>query len=49
MTAHSRPGEAPWYLPLGDEINIFEAAVIARLPVLLGGPTGCGKTRKASR
>jgi nitric oxide reductase NorQ protein len=39
------PGEAPWYLPLGDEVKIFETAVKARLPVLLKGPTGCGKTR----
>src|ERR1700761_4084703 len=35
----------PWYLPIGDEISLFEAAYAARLPVLLKGPTGCGKTR----
>ena len=35
----------PWYLPVGDEIPAFEAAYHARLPVLLKGPTGCGKTR----
>jgi nitric oxide reductase NorQ protein len=35
----------PWYLPLADEVSIFEAAYRARLPVLLKGPTGCGKTR----
>jgi len=35
----------PWYLPLADEVGIFEAAYGARLPVLLKGPTGCGKTR----
>ena len=35
----------PWYLPLGDEVALFEAAYAARLPVLLKGPTGCGKTR----
>ena len=40
-----RIGEEPWYLPLGDEVEIFEAAYAARLPVLLKGPTGCGKTR----
>jgi nitric oxide reductase NorQ protein len=38
-------GQAPWYLPLADEVGLFEAAVQARLPVLLKGPTGCGKTR----
>ena len=36
---------APWYLPVGDEVELFEAAYHARLPVLLKGPTGCGKTR----
>lgn len=35
----------PYYLPVGDEIEVFEAAYAARLPVLLKGPTGCGKTR----
>jgi nitric oxide reductase NorQ protein len=35
----------PWYLPIGDEVDIFNAAYAARLPVLLKGPTGCGKTR----
>jgi nitric oxide reductase NorQ protein len=35
----------PYYLPIGDEIEVFEAAYEARLPVLLKGPTGCGKTR----
>jgi len=37
--------EEPYYLPLGDEVGLFEAAYHARLPVLLKGPTGCGKTR----
>ena len=35
----------PYYLPLGDEVEVFRAAYEARLPVLLKGPTGCGKTR----
>lgn len=35
----------PFYLDTGDEIRIFEAAASARLPVMLKGPTGCGKTR----
>ncbi|MYK28069.1 MAG: CbbQ/NirQ/NorQ/GpvN family protein [Gammaproteobacteria bacterium] len=34
-----------FYLPIGDEVALFEAAYAARLPVLLKGPTGCGKTR----
>jgi nitric oxide reductase NorQ protein len=36
---------APFYLPIGDEVAVFTAAWEARLPVLLKGPTGCGKTR----
>ncbi len=35
----------PYYLPLADEVELFNAAYDARLPVLLKGPTGCGKTR----
>jgi nitric oxide reductase NorQ protein len=41
----SRLTQEPWYLPLADEVRMFEAAYQARLPVLLKGPTGCGKTR----
>ena len=37
--------DPPYYLPLGDEIELFRAAYEQRLPVLLKGPTGCGKTR----
>jgi nitric oxide reductase NorQ protein len=39
------PDGSPWYLPVGDEVDLFTAAYDARLPVLLKGPTGCGKTR----
>ena len=35
----------PFYLPVGDEVALFEAAFEQRIPVLLKGPTGCGKTR----
>ena len=37
--------EEPFYLPLGDEIAMFEAAYHNRLPVLLKGPIGarCSK------
>ncbi|MCD0420425.1 CbbQ/NirQ/NorQ/GpvN family protein [Rhodopseudomonas sp. BR0M22] len=35
----------PFYQPQGDEIEIFTAAYTERLPVMLKGPTGCGKTR----
>ncbi|HMX54430.1 MAG TPA: AAA family ATPase, partial [Plasticicumulans sp.] len=37
--------ELPYYAPAGNEIALFEAAWRERLPVLLKGPTGCGKTR----
>jgi nitric oxide reductase NorQ protein len=37
--------DEPFYLPVGDELEIFEAAYAAKLPVMLKGPTGCGKTR----
>lgn len=37
--------EQPFYLPLADEVALFESAYNQHLPVLLKGPTGCGKTR----
>src|SRR5260370_3888615 len=40
-----RVAEEPYYLPIGQELGLFEAAHTARLPVILKGPTGCGKTR----
>ena len=36
---------APFYLAQSDECDVFEAAHANELPVLLKGPTGCGKTR----
>jgi nitric oxide reductase NorQ protein len=35
----------PYYLPVAQEVELFETAYGARLPVMLKGPTGCGKTR----
>ena len=35
----------PYYLAVAREVELFEAAHAARLPVMLKGPTGCGKTR----
>jgi nitric oxide reductase NorQ protein len=37
--------DVPYYRPVGDECAIFERAFRLRLPLLLKGPTGCGKTR----
>lgn len=39
------PEEEPYYLPVGDEVEIFEQCHRRRLAVMLKGPTGCGKTR----
>ncbi|GAB4399295.1 MAG: CbbQ/NirQ/NorQ/GpvN family protein [Rhodoferax sp.] len=36
---------APYYQAQADEIGLFEAAYAARLPVMIKGPTGCGKSR----
>ncbi|MES2365185.1 MAG: CbbQ/NirQ/NorQ/GpvN family protein [Pseudomonadota bacterium] len=36
---------APYYEAQKNEVEIFEAAYKKRLPVMLKGPTGCGKTR----
>ncbi|MEX2031880.1 MAG: CbbQ/NirQ/NorQ/GpvN family protein [Dehalococcoidia bacterium] len=37
--------DEPYYLPIGDEVQLFETAYERRIPVLLKGPTGAGKTR----
>jgi nitric oxide reductase NorQ protein len=40
------PGDQePYYVPLGEEIEIFSMCHERGLPVMLKGPTGCGKTR----
>ena len=35
----------PYYEAVGDEIALYEAAYSARMPMMLKGPTGCGKSR----
>jgi nitric oxide reductase NorQ protein len=35
----------PYYEAVGDEIAMYEAAYNARMPMMLKGPTGCGKSR----
>jgi nitric oxide reductase NorQ protein len=37
--------EEPYYHPVGNEVQLYEAAYGARMPVMLKGPTGCGKSR----
>ncbi len=35
----------PFYLPVKNEVKIFQQAFQLKLPIMLKGPTGCGKTR----
>lgn len=37
--------DEPYYRAIGNEVKLFEAAHAVRMPVMLKGPTGCGKTR----
>src|SRR5674476_1055761 len=37
--------QEPFYQAQGDEVMLYEAAYAARLPVMVKGPTGCGKSR----
>ena len=45
MNALVRDASVPFYKPVGQECSLFEAASQKGLPLLLKGPTGCGKTR----
>ena len=40
-----RVAAEPYYRPVGDEIAHYEAAYSVRMPMMLKGPTGCGKSR----
>lgn len=37
--------EEPFYKQLDDEVELYEAAYNVKLPVMVKGPTGCGKSR----
>jgi nitric oxide reductase NorQ protein len=37
--------EEPYYRSVADEVELYEAAYSVRMPMMLKGPTGCGKTR----
>ncbi|MDO8958192.1 MAG: CbbQ/NirQ/NorQ/GpvN family protein [Rhodocyclaceae bacterium] len=37
--------EEPYYRAVADEVELFEASYAAKMPMMLKGPTGCGKTR----
>ncbi len=47
VASPTRPEAAdlPWYRPVGEECALFEQAYRLRTPLLLKGPTGCGKSR----
>ena len=40
-----RVAEQPYYRLMRDEVDVFHAAYQVRMPVMLKGPTGCGKSR----
>ena len=45
METRNQSNDLPFYQPTGDEIELFERAWRNRLPLLIKGPTGVGKTR----
>jgi nitric oxide reductase NorQ protein len=46
---HYRVGKEPYYRVVADEVDIFKAAYSVRMPIMIKGPTGCGKTRFIER
>ena len=45
LLAQYRIKSEPYYRMVADEIELYEAAYSVRMPIMLKGPTGCGKTR----
>lgn len=48
MNEHANPlliSDEPYYRSVGNEVALFDAALARGLPMILKGPTGCGKTR----
>jgi nitric oxide reductase NorQ protein len=45
LAAQYRITTEPYYRPVADEMALFHAAYSVRMPMMLKGPTGCGKTR----
>ena len=43
--AEYRIQKEPYYRATGDEVELYGAAYGVRMPMMLKGPTGCGKTR----
>src|SRR5471032_1024731 len=44
-TEQYKVSKEPFYQAQGNEVELYEAAYAARLPVMVKGPTGCGKSR----
>ena len=38
-----RINDEPYYRAVGDEVRLFTAAYAERMPIMLKGPTGCGR------
>ncbi|MFC6140082.1 CbbQ/NirQ/NorQ/GpvN family protein [Paraburkholderia silvatlantica] len=45
ILAQYRIGTEHFYKPIGQEVELFASAYARRMPMILKGPTGCGKTR----
>ncbi len=45
LAGQYRIQEEPFYRTVSDEVETYEAAYAARMPMMLKGPTGCGKSR----
>lgn len=45
MSISEQARAEPYYLPFGNEVQVFEQCHARKLAVMLKGPTGCGKTR----
>jgi nitric oxide reductase NorQ protein len=45
ITKQYRIEKEPYYRTVADEVELYEAAYSVRMPMMLKGPTGCGKTR----
>ncbi len=41
----ARIEKEPYYVPIKNEVDVFKLGFKSRLPIMLKGPTGCGKTR----
>lgn len=44
-----KPEQEPFYIEIDGEVGIFKAAYKNKIPVMLKGPTGCGKSRFVER